>query len=219
LIYAFDEYELDTRCYELRRGDTRIPLEPQVFDVLSLLIECRDRVVGKDEILQRVWADRFISESTLASRLTAARKAVDDTAKQQRRIKTIHGRGYRFVGQVAERADPAEIRPPTEPEEPALDESADAPLRDLDRATQLDRLHERLGAATGGARQIVFVTGEAGLGKTTLVEAFLREATHREGVWTVTGQCLEHSGAGEAYMAVLEAVGRQCRQPGGQELV
>jgi hypothetical protein len=83
----------------------------------------------------------------------------------------------------------------------------------------LTRLHTWLATALRGVRQVGFVTGEAGLGKTTLVEAFVAEPGDHGPLWIGRGQCVEHYGAGEAYLPVLEALGRLCRGPGGQEVV
>lgn len=97
MIYAFDGYELDTSLFELRRGGQRVPLEPQVFDLLSFLVENHDRVVTKRELIDRIWPDHFISDAALNSRIMAARKATGDNGREQRVIRTAHGRGYRFV--------------------------------------------------------------------------------------------------------------------------
>src|ERR671911_1134647 len=100
MIFRFDDCELDTDLFELRRGGSPEPIEPQVFDVLRYLVMHRDRVVTKTELLDNVWGDRFVSESALTSRIKAARRAVGDDGAQQRLIKTAHGRGYRFVAPV-----------------------------------------------------------------------------------------------------------------------
>src|SRR5262249_8852924 len=97
MIYAFGQYELDTRVYELRRAGAVRPVEPQVFDVLVYLVRNRDRVVSKEELLENLWPDRFVSETTLTSRLKEARKAVGDSGEKQSVIRTQRGRGYRFV--------------------------------------------------------------------------------------------------------------------------
>ena len=81
------------------------------------------------------------------------------------------------------------------------------------------QLHQHLAQAQSGARQVVFVTGELGLGKTTVIQAFVAEVAAIGGVWVVSGQCLEHYGAGEAYLPVLEALGGVCRTPGGTALL
>ena len=104
MIYAFEEYELDVPRYELRYAGKLVKLEPQVFNVLAYLIEHRDRVVTKDELLEQLWPGRFVSETTLTSRLTSARRAIGDRGREQRLIQTVHGRGYRFIAPVEERA-------------------------------------------------------------------------------------------------------------------
>jgi len=103
MVVVFDGFELDTERFELRRDGRVRPIEPQVFDVLAYLVAHRDRVVSKDELLRALWAGRVVTESTLTSRIKAARQAVDDSGEAQRRIATIHRRGYRFVATVAER--------------------------------------------------------------------------------------------------------------------
>jgi DNA-binding winged helix-turn-helix (wHTH) protein/alpha-beta hydrolase superfamily lysophospholipase len=100
MIYGFEDYELDTALFELRRAGERYPLEPQVFELLRYLIEHHDRMVPKDELLDHIWPERYISEAALNSRLMAARKAIGDNGRDQRLIRTLHGRGYRFVGDV-----------------------------------------------------------------------------------------------------------------------
>src|SRR5580765_1557717 len=100
MIYTFGSFELDTRVYELRHRGEACPVEPQVFNVLAYLAAHRDRVVSKEELLEKLWRDRLVSETTLTSRLKAARRAVGDDGKSQSVIRTIHGRGYRFVAEV-----------------------------------------------------------------------------------------------------------------------
>ena len=102
MIFVFGECELDTGRYELRRLGRPVRVEPQVFEVLAYLAEHRDRVVGKEELLDQVWGDRFVSDSALSSRIRDARRAVGDDGSTQRTIKTVHGRGFRFVADVRE---------------------------------------------------------------------------------------------------------------------
>ena len=106
VLYAFGDYELDLRRFELRRNGVVHPVEPQVFDVLALLVRERDRVVTKEEILDSVWGDRFVSESALTSRIKALRQAVGDDGKAQRVVRTVHGRGYQFIAEVTEVGGP-----------------------------------------------------------------------------------------------------------------
>ena len=104
MVFLFDEYSLDSELRELRRGPDVVPVEPQVFDLLTFLICNRGRVVSKDDLLAEVWKRRIVSDSTLSSRITAARHAVGDSGTEQRLIRTMARRGFRFVGAVQERA-------------------------------------------------------------------------------------------------------------------
>jgi len=100
--YRFGDTELDTTRYHLRRGEEYVHVEPQVFDVLTHLIEHRERVVTKSELLESVWGHDFVSESALTTRVKQLRQAVGDTGRDQRIVQTVHGRGYRFVAPVEE---------------------------------------------------------------------------------------------------------------------
>jgi pimeloyl-ACP methyl ester carboxylesterase/DNA-binding winged helix-turn-helix (wHTH) protein len=116
MIYVFDGCELDLDRYELRTDGVAASIEPQVFDVLVTLVRERDRVVTKEELLDQVWGNRFVSESALTSRVKAARRAIGDDGRAQRLIRTVHGRGYQFAGQVSEvAATHAEQTPPPPP--------------------------------------------------------------------------------------------------------
>ena len=105
-VVRFEDCELDLGRYELRRRGTRIPVEPQVFDVLSFLVQHRSRLVPKEELLDEIWGDRFVSESTLTSRIKAARQATGDDGEAQRVIRTVRGRGYMFVATVVGDEEP-----------------------------------------------------------------------------------------------------------------
>jgi pimeloyl-ACP methyl ester carboxylesterase/DNA-binding winged helix-turn-helix (wHTH) protein len=118
VIYAFGGCELDTNRFRLRRDGLVQPVEPQVFDVLVLLLRERQRVVTKEELLDEVWGDRFVSESALTSRIKAARQSIGDDGRAQRLIRTVHGRGYQFVGDVEEVAAPGTGEGPAPPGPP-----------------------------------------------------------------------------------------------------
>src|SRR5437870_5812851 len=105
--FLFTDHTLDTDRRELRHGSEPIAVEPQVFDLLVYLVQNRDRVVSKDELLAGVWGGRIVSESTLTSRINAARRAVGDSGEQQALIRTIARKGIRFVGAVREMDAPA----------------------------------------------------------------------------------------------------------------
>jgi TolB-like protein len=125
LPYHFEAYALDPGTRELRRGTELIPLEPQVFDLLVFLIENRDRVVSKDDLMAAVWQGRIVSESTLTSRINAARKAIGDSGEDQTLIRTVARKGFRFVGslrdELAAAAAPAKPAPASAlPERPSI---------------------------------------------------------------------------------------------------
>ena len=111
--FLFSNHTLDTDRRELRRGSEPIAVEPQVFDLLIYLVENRDRVVSKDDLIASVWGGRIVSDSTLSSRINAARKAIGDSGEDQRLIRTIARKGLRFVGAVRAQQSGAEPAPPT----------------------------------------------------------------------------------------------------------
>src|SRR5260370_417689 len=103
MIYRFEDCSLAVERRELRRRMDRVPVEPQVLDLLQYLIRNRDHVVSKDELITAVWNGRIVSESALSSRITAVRHAVGDSGEQQRLIRTIARKGFRFVGAIKEK--------------------------------------------------------------------------------------------------------------------
>lgn len=126
VLYLFDDFALDEERRELRTNGTIVRIEPQVFDLLVFLIENRDRVVSKDDLIASVWSGRVVSDSTLDSRVNAARKALADSGKEQRLIRTIARKGFRFVG---------ELRNETRA---ARSESNGLPAQDTDRSPPLN---------------------------------------------------------------------------------
>ena len=101
MIYAFGDYTLDTQRYELRHAGTLCKIEPQALDLLVYLLQHRDRVVTKQELLEHLWPERYVSAGSLTQRLMMVRKTLGDSGRAQHWIKTLHGRGYRFVAAVA----------------------------------------------------------------------------------------------------------------------
>jgi DNA-binding winged helix-turn-helix (wHTH) protein len=108
MTFRFECYTIDPARRELRRSGDLIHLEPQVFDVLVYLVEHRDRVVSKDELFANVWHGRIVSETTLSSRVNAARRAIGDTGSRQGLIQTISRRGFRFIGEATKQAAASE---------------------------------------------------------------------------------------------------------------
>lgn len=108
MIYAFGDFELDTRQAELRRGGINVAVEPRVLTLLLLLVENRDRVVPRDEMIEQVWDGRFISEAALSTAIHGVRRALSDDGMAPRYLRTVRGRGFRFVAPVTLQAAPAE---------------------------------------------------------------------------------------------------------------
>jgi predicted ATPase/DNA-binding winged helix-turn-helix (wHTH) protein len=220
MLYVFGDYTLDTQRREVQCAGQPVHVRAKVFQVLVYLLTHRDRVVPKQELCEQLWPTQFISDATLDSCIAEARRAVGDSGRAQRVIRTRHGYGYRFVGIVQaegvrlpapETALSGERAPMPSPEGPKM-------LGAVGREVELEHLRRCFDKALTGVRQVVFVTGEAGLGKTTVVEAFLAQVGDREAFRIGRGQCIEHYGVGEAYLPVLESLGRLCQAAGGAEL-
>ncbi len=128
---GFDDYDIDTERRELTRAKIAVHVEPQVFDLLVYLIQNRDRVVSKDDLIASVWGGRIVSDSTLTSRINAARTAVGDSGEDQKLIRTIARKGFRFVGTLRKQSNddaPAEAQAPLRPGLPLPDRPAIAVL-------------------------------------------------------------------------------------------
>ena len=209
MIYSFEDFELDDSKRELRRAGVVLSVEPQVFEVLLYLLQHRDRVVSKDELLENVWRTRFVTESALTSRIKAGRRALLDSGRDQRMIRTLHGRGYRFLAPVEERPSDGAVRR-TSARPGAVTEVDQRPLV-VGREEEVQFLFRRLGDALAGSRRSVVVTGEAGLGKSTLIETFIDQALQRQEAIVARGQSLEQQGVREPYMPVFDVLSRLCR--------
>ncbi|MGI9624110.1 MAG: AAA family ATPase, partial [Acidimicrobiales bacterium] len=215
-MFEFEGCVLDTTKQELWRDGEVEHVEPQVLAVIEYLAINNDRVVTKIELLDEVWGDRFVSESALTSRIKLARRACGDSGRAQRVIKTIHSRGYRMVAAVTSRdvsgtglarreAEPdtgTEPAPLTEPTTSRRGASTSVFGRDQEIAA----LDAALAGAASGRREVVFVCGGMGSGKSTLVAEFLERHDHLE-EWNVArGQCLEMRGGTEPYFCLLDAI-------------
>jgi TolB-like protein/cytochrome c-type biogenesis protein CcmH/NrfG len=130
MILSFGDYEIDVERRELRRAKTLVHVEPQVFDLLVYLVENRDRVVSKDDLIASVWGGRIVSDSTLTSRINAARNAVGDSGRDKKLIRTIARKGLRFVGTVREQPEGVEPARASSPQEGEARESPSLPLPD-----------------------------------------------------------------------------------------
>jgi DNA-binding winged helix-turn-helix (wHTH) protein/predicted ATPase len=224
-LYTFQEFVLDVDNAYLRQGQEQRPLRPKAFDMLRYFVERPGQLVTRDELFQALWPHIVVDGATLTGCIRELRIVLKDDAKQPRFIETVPRRGYRFIASVAASAAPVSSSrfqvssAQTGDRNPQLETrnlKLEIPLVGRDaELTWLSRCFEK---ALSGQRQIVFVTGEAGIGKTTLVEAFLQKMLDAS-LWIGRGQCIEYHGAGEAYLPMLEALGRLCRESDGKRLI
>ena len=192
----FGRFILDRANQILLRGHERIDLPRKAFNVLFYLAERPGKLVTKNELLDAVWGDSHVTEGVLKRCIVEIRKVLNDPAGEPKYIQTLHGRGYRFLAQRdPERTSQSEQRP-----------AAVVVGRDFEFAN----LNDCFDTASRGVRQVVFIAGEAGLGKTTLLDSWLRSLASREAE-TVRpaigrGRCLQQFGSGEPYLPMFEAL-------------
>ena len=198
----FDRFELDEANARLLRDGTAVALAPTPFAVLCALVRQPGSLLTTNALLDEVWGHQFVTDSVLRTAISELRTALDDDARKPRFIETVSRRGYRFI--AAPSAIPA--APGVQPNVSGV-AAAHAPYF-IGRAGPLSRLRRAWDMACSGKRAIVWVAGEPGIGKTTLIEHFV--ATLGD-VAVARGQCVEHYGAGEPYLPVLEALSELCR--------
>ena len=183
VILAFEDCELDLARVMLRRGGDEVRIEPQVFDLLSYLLERRGEVVRKEEILDEVWGDRFVSESALTTRIKSARQAVGDDGTRQGVIRTVHGKGYEFVADVRV----IESDPATERSSAAVPDTAGSALPTaLQALIGRDELLVEL-IADQRDHRLVTLVGTGGVGKTSVGFELARRVAsgYADGVFVV----------------------------------
>jgi DNA-binding winged helix-turn-helix (wHTH) protein/tetratricopeptide (TPR) repeat protein len=209
----FPPFRLDTvnQCLWRHRDsgdDERISVTPRAFGVLRYLVEHSGRLVTHEELLDALWPDTFVQPEVLKSHILDVRSALGDHPKNPKFIETLPKRGYQFIAPVRDASMAGEA-------------ALDVPSRKLvGRNTQLGELLNCLRATLASQRKVVFVTGEAGIGKTALVDEFLQRAAKDFPTLRVArGQCVEGYGGKEAYYPILEALGQMCGRSGGDAVV
>ena len=231
-VLRFGPFLLEEANQRLTKGARTLSLAPKSLAVLVHLSRRAGRLVTKDELLSSVWPDVHVGDAVLKTSVREIRKALADPARSPVFIETVHRRGYRFIAPVTvveaepdqdiaatRHRSPAAIPSPGPPRATSARSTPDARSpRPVGRDAELDRLERGLERALAGRRQVVFITGEPGVGKTTLVDLFLERLEGRE-IWAARGQCLAIHGAGEAYLPVLEALARLGRRDAGDRLV
>ncbi len=186
----FGSYRLDPDAARLWKGHQRVPLQP------AYLAARPEVVVGREELVARVWAGVHVTRAVLKVAVRAIRRALEDDPNTPRYIETVGREGYRFVGNRGTAPVPSH-----RPARPAI----------VGRARELAALRAAFRRARDGARQVLFVVGEAGIGKTTVIDHFVEELGRERGAAIARGQCLEQYGTAEPYLPVLEALGRLVR--------
>jgi tetratricopeptide (TPR) repeat protein len=204
---TFGPFRLDTVEACLWRGAQRITLRPKAVAVLRYLAEHLGRLVTKEELLQHVWPGTHVTSNVLRVCVREIRLALDDQVQAPQYIETVGQRGYRFLG-----GRPADMLPAIGGDMPR------GPGPIVGRQEEIAHLQRALGHAADGRPQLVCIGGDAGIGKTTLLELFVGRTAAQGRVRIGHGQCIERSGEGEPYLPLLEALGRLCREPGGERM-
>jgi DNA-binding winged helix-turn-helix (wHTH) protein len=212
-IIDFPPFQLDLRAGQLRHNATPVPLRPKTFAVLRNLAERPNELVTKRALLDAVWGAVAVSEDVVRLSVGELRTALNDVRAAPRFIETVPRRGYRFIAEMG--AAMTYTRLGTV--EPAIDAPCEGDGVVVGRDRERAAIAAWFQAAAGGRRQIGFVTGEAGIGKTTLVDTALHDLRRTYGVEfrIARGQCVENHGGGEPYLAVLHALDALCRGPDG----
>jgi len=197
---AFHNFRLDASNHCLWRGEERVSLAPKAFDVLRYLVEHADRLVTQEEILETLWPSTYVNPEVVKKYVLGIRKVLGDRPGTPAFVATFPRRGYRFIAPIRDEA-----------EQPNSGVTANELKTIVGREGALAELEETLDNALKGQRQIVFVTGEAGIGKTTIVDVFHQSTAFGAKVRIARGQCVEGFGGKEAYYPILEALGQLMR--------
>jgi DNA-binding winged helix-turn-helix (wHTH) protein len=190
-VFAFAGFELHEGTRELRLRGQPVSVEPKVLDVLLVLLRNRSRVVSRAELLDTVWHGVVVGDSALARAVREARRALGDDGEGQRFIKTSHGRGYRFVAATTERgAAPPDDQRGSGPDDPVEPHAGDD---FVGRDEPLRRFSAMLSEGAAGKGSALLVSGEAGIGKTRMLEKFAEVAVER-GYVAHLARCSEADG-------------------------
>jgi DNA-binding winged helix-turn-helix (wHTH) protein len=204
LRVRFDPFELDAANAQLLRGGAAVPLAPTPFAVLCALARKPGSLLTTNALLDQVWGHQFVTDSVLRTAISDLRSALEDDARKPRFIETVSRRGYRFIANASATAS----LPGTTRSSPVAATRSSAPPL-VGRSNELARLRSAWQQAAAGTRQVVWIAGEAGVGKTTLIERFMSEISDAH---CAHGHCVEQYAAGEPYLPVLEALTALCRQ-------
>ncbi len=208
----FDPFSLDVANECLWRGSDVIKLRPKAFAVINYLVRRPGQLVTKQELLNTVWPETFVNDAVLKVAIRQLRAALDDDPESPRFIETAHRRGYRFIGKISPAAQVRASAPETLHKAARALRIAGSPLGVVGRDEALLRMQGWLERVLSGERQVLFVTGEPGIGKTALVDTFVNRIAGNQNIRIARGQCLEQYGTSEAFLPLLDAIGRLCRE-------
>jgi predicted ATPase len=207
----FEPFRLDAANGRLWRGGAQIMLPPKPFAVLQYLVENPGRLIRHDELLDALWPETFVQPQVLRTYVLDLRKALGDDAGNPRYIQTLPKRGYCFVAPVTDWAPVtghAGAEPIDTPGE--IVPHVGRPAGFVNRAEELARLKTEFERVSASERRVLFLAGEAGIGKTALADAFCRQAMATHGAVVARGQCVPGVCGGEDYYPVLEALSHLC---------
>jgi DNA-binding winged helix-turn-helix (wHTH) protein len=210
-VVDFRPFRLDIRAGRLFRNGEPVPLRPKTWAILRHLAERPGVLVLKDALIEAVWGKSDVSDDALTRTIGELRRALGDTARRARIVETVHRKGFRFIAAIDARVD--EPAPPT-----AVLEAASQPIF-VGRERELTALRAAYELAAAGRRQIVFISGEPGTGKTALLHTFLESLQTSSAAWIGWGRSTEHFGAREPYAPLLEALEHLGRGVHGHEVV
>ena len=210
-MIEFPPYRLDLHAGRLWHGEEPVALRPKAWALLCYLAERPGILVTKDELHMAVWGDTIVSDDTLTRTLGELRQVLGDDAQTPRVIETVHRRGFRFIAPLP--GLPAEKGAAAPPSAPWVLAPGSQTATLVGRDQDLARLGALFAEASAGRRQVVFIEGEPGIGKSVLVEAFLHALTSNDAALIGYGQCVEQYGPQEPYMAVLETLERLSQGP------
>jgi predicted ATPase len=205
----FEAFRLDTANECLWKDGEQISLPPKPFAVLRYLVEHPGRLITHDELLDALWPETYVQPQVLRTYMLELRKVLGDDAARPRFIQTLPKRGYCFVAPVTDLGSKVA--------ETVAGPSIDRPSLDIvNRDDEMGRLRAQALLAANGQRQVVFITGGAGIGKSALVDAFCRHLDTSLAASVARGQCVEGLGKKEEYHPIMEALGQLCASADGE---
>ncbi len=208
-VFEFGKFKLDMANSSLYCEGKKVALTPKAFSVIDVLMQAPGKLISKDELLDKAWAGRIVGDATLQVCIGEIRKALADDPKQPQYIETVPKKGYRFIAALknTESSVPHQIPP-------------DFTTPDMvGREDVLSQMETHLEQVFAEERQLILISGEPGIGKTTVAKAFLKKAFEQFSCTIAYGQCIDHQGTAEAYLPVLDALNNLSRSTPGDRVV